>query len=78
MRQFFLTLTLLIASLQALAQVEDNAVWIDVRTPSEFEAGHVPGAAHLPFQSTWTRREMLPDSLDAPIVVYCEHGPRAA
>ncbi len=66
---------------QALgAEIEAGTapVVLDVRSSREYRSGHLPGATHLPFQSTWTRRDELPASLDAPIVVYCEHGPRAA
>jgi rhodanese-related sulfurtransferase len=50
---------------------------LDVRSGAEFGAGHVPGAINLPF---W--RLAFPGGLrglprDAPIVVYCGHGPRA-
>ena len=56
----------------------DAPLVVDVRSRAEFDAGHVPGAVHLPFQSTWSGRETLPPARDTPIVVYCEHGPRAA
>ena len=26
-----------------------NAIWLDPRTPSEFEAAHIPGAVNIPF-----------------------------
>jgi rhodanese-related sulfurtransferase len=48
---------------------------LDVRSRAEFEAGHVPGARHLPFEQTIAG---LPDAeRDLPIVIYCGHGPRA-
>jgi rhodanese-related sulfurtransferase len=50
---------------------------IDVRSRSEYEAGHLPGAIHLPFYSTWSSNAVLPAAKDTPVVVYCEHGPRA-
>ncbi len=65
-------------ALRAEIEAGTAPVVLDVRSTREYRDGHVPGAAHLPFQSTWTRREELPASLDEPIVVYCEHGPRAA
>ncbi len=77
MRQFFLTLTLLVASLQALAQVEDNAVWIDVRTPSEFEAGHVEGAVRIPWDGIEKGVAELGLAKDTPIYLYCGAGGRA-
>ena len=48
-------------------------VVVDVRSRREFEAGRVPGAVHLPFwRALFTR---LP--AQAPLVLYCGHGPRA-
>ena len=51
---------------------------LDVRSTGEYDAGHVPGAIHIPFQSVASRVAELPAELDTPIVVYCAHGPRAA
>jgi rhodanese-related sulfurtransferase len=53
-------------------------VVLDVRSTGEYEAGHVPGAIHIPFQQVGSRLDELPAAPDAPIVVYCAHGPRAA
>ena len=60
----------------ALEKAGTTPRFIDVRTPEEFAAGHVPGAVNIP-------RDQLPQhfsELEAsgqPIVVYCERGPRA-
>lgn len=52
---------------------------VDVRSRGEFEASHVPGAVHIPFYALLGGEEDLPvtTSVDEPLVVYCEHGPRA-
>ena len=50
---------------------------VDVRTQSEYESGHVPGAIHLPFYSVWTHNDDIKASPNNRVVVYCEHGPRA-
>jgi rhodanese-related sulfurtransferase len=50
---------------------------LDVRSSAEFEQGHVPGAIHLPFWQIRNRAAALPAATNAPIVVYCGHGPRA-
>jgi rhodanese-related sulfurtransferase len=50
---------------------------LDVRSRGEFEAGHVPGAVHLPFWNVGARLGEIPASAADPIVVYCGHGPRA-
>jgi rhodanese-related sulfurtransferase len=50
---------------------------VDVRTASEYDAGHVPGAVRVPFYSAWRDSPSLPSSKTELIVVYCAHGPRA-
>jgi len=52
---------------------------VDVRSRSEYEAAHVPGAVHLPFYAVLSRSEAIPGGSEGeePLVVYCEHGPRA-
>jgi rhodanese-related sulfurtransferase len=65
------------AELTARAVAGRAPVIFDVRSAPEYRRGRVPGARHLPF---WTPRwPRLAASMpaDAPIVVYCGHGPRA-
>lgn len=50
---------------------------LDVRTPAEFAAGHVPGAINIPFQHVGRRASELSAARDRPLLVYCGHGPRA-
>jgi len=62
-----------------LAQIRANTapVILDVRSRSEFERGHVPGAFHIPFWAALRRAQKIPAARGEPIVVYCGHGPRA-
>jgi phage shock protein E len=50
---------------------------LDVRTVSEFESGHVPGAINIPYTELRRRIGELGASSDREIVVYCEGGGRA-
>jgi rhodanese-related sulfurtransferase len=52
-------------------------VIVEVRTRREYEAGHVPGAIHVPFYMLLVRQDDIPGPREQPVVVYCEHGPRA-
>jgi len=52
-------------------------VIVDVRSQSEYESGHVPGARHLPFYAMWSHHDEINAKPEDPIIVYCEHGPRA-
>ncbi len=49
---------------------------IDVRNATEWEAGHLPGATHLPLGYLPDRLNDLPR--DQPIVVHCQGGGRSA
>ncbi|MBT4837831.1 MAG: rhodanese-like domain-containing protein [Methylococcales bacterium] len=51
---------------------------IDVRTEGEFKAGHVPGAVNLSLTSLIGRTDEINVKPNDPIIVYCEHGPRAS
>jgi rhodanese-related sulfurtransferase len=50
-------------------------VVIDVRTPEEYAAGHIPGALNIPFDRVAERIS----EIDAPhgVALYCMLGPRA-
>ncbi len=50
---------------------------VDVRTPSEFREGHIPGAINIPLQELRKFLVMIP-SKNEKIFVYCAHGFRAA
>ena len=64
---------------ELLAQINngDAPTIIDVRSKAEFDAGHVPGAVHIPFWQIGRRWPELGDKRESPVVVYCGHGPRA-
>ena len=55
----------------------ENAVLIDVRTPEEYEQGHIPGSKNVPLQSMGDVRETVPKT-DTPLFVYCRSGARSA
>jgi NADPH-dependent 2,4-dienoyl-CoA reductase/sulfur reductase-like enzyme/rhodanese-related sulfurtransferase len=48
---------------------------VDVRTPEEFEAGHIPGALLIPLHELRRRLDEIPR--DKPIVTYCNVGQRS-
>jgi rhodanese-related sulfurtransferase len=64
-------------ALLAAIQSGRAPVIVDVRTRWEYDRGHVPGAIHVPFYVLLVNRDEIPGPRDEPVVVYCEHGPRA-
>ncbi len=61
---------------QARALVAAGASLIDVRTPGEFHAGHLPGARNLPLDGLIARPGQAGPT-DRPVVLYCASGTRS-
>lgn len=59
------------------ARAED-AVVVDVRTPEEFEAGHVEGATNIDAQADDFEQQVAELDPGATYVVYCRTGSRSA
>ncbi len=51
-----------------------GAAIVDVRTPQEYAAGHIPGSINIPLDELSSRRNDLPAGQ---LVVYCQAGQRA-
>ena len=58
------------------ARAGGRAYVIDVRGLTEFDAGRVPGALHIPHTRIGLSADALP--VDKPLLVYCNSGARAA
>ena len=65
------------ADLAARIQHGDRLQILDVRSGTEFAAGHVPGAVNIPFNRVIAGLGDVPGSPDEELFVYCGHGPRA-
>lgn len=65
------------AELQALRQSRSAPVVLDVRSPEEFAAGHVPGAINVQHDQVESRLAELERFRDRDIVLYCRSGRRA-
>ncbi len=50
-------------------------LFLDVRTPQEYAAGHVPGAKNIPLQVLANHLDEIPRS--GKVFVYCESGARS-
>ncbi|MEM7258586.1 MAG: rhodanese-like domain-containing protein [Pseudomonadota bacterium] len=58
-------------------QNDEDGIFIDVREDSEFKAGHVLSARHMPLSNFDKRMTELEKSKDKPMIVYCATGSRA-
>ena len=63
--------------LKRIEKKDASMIILDVRTPEEFAAGHVPGAINIPYTHLPARVSELKDSGDKDIVLYCATGVRA-
>jgi len=54
----------------------DQTVLVDVREPSEYQAGHIPNAINIPLRTLAQTLDEIPR--DRPVVVYCSTGYRSA
>jgi phage shock protein E len=64
------------ALLARIERKDPELVVLDVRTPEEFAAGHVPGAINIPYTHLPARIAEVAGS-DKDIVLYCTIGVRA-
>jgi glyoxylase-like metal-dependent hydrolase (beta-lactamase superfamily II)/rhodanese-related sulfurtransferase len=64
-----------IAHGEAKRLLQEGAVALDVREPSEFEGGHLDHAKNLPLGSLAKSSSVIP--AEAPIIAYCGHGERS-
>lgn len=67
-----------ISEADLLAMKDAPPLLLDVRTPGEFAAGHVPGAWNVPVDDVGSRvDEIRTKAGGREIVVYCQSGTRA-
>lgn len=64
------------ATLRGWLTGEDVKV-LDVRSPAEFEAVHIPGSYNVPLEDLREHREELRRHLEDPVVLVCRSGRRA-
>jgi phage shock protein E len=65
-----------VSGAEARQLVQAGARLVDVRTPAEFAAGHIPGATNIPVQELGTRMHEL-EPKDRAVVLYCRSGRRS-
>jgi phage shock protein E len=73
----FCTAQLLSTGSLLIMATQTNAIWIDVRTSDEFNAGHIEGAAHIPYEEIALRIGEVTTDKNANIRLYCRSGNRS-
>lgn len=63
------------ALLERQAKGDPSLFVLDVRTPKEYAAGHVPGAINVPYDQVASHLAEIPKDKD--VVLYCQSGRRA-
>ena len=63
---------------EALRKIQNQqVVVIDVRSPEEYAAGHVPGAINMPHNTLDEHADTLADLKGKDLLLYCHSGRRA-
>ena len=55
---------------------DTGAVLLDVRTPNEYQEGHIPGSFNLPLQELDYAEDVL-ENKQTPLYIYCRSGSRS-
>lgn len=56
--------------------IDNGAVVIDVRTPGEFQGGHVAGSTNIPLQTIQSKVDEI-KNIGKPVVLCCASGNRS-
>jgi rhodanese-related sulfurtransferase len=67
-----------LGTLEATRLINEDAVVLDVREDSEWTAGHIPNAKHIPMSKLSARLNELEKLKGKPIIVSCRSGHRSA
>jgi rhodanese-related sulfurtransferase len=66
-----------VAEVDGLLSQEEGAVVLDVRTPQEFEAGHIDGAVNVDFLSDDFAEVIAELDRDTTYILHCKSGSRS-
>lgn len=66
-----------VEAVSSLQTKEQAPIWIDVRTPAEFESGHVSDAINIEYQNLGSAIMSIVPNKDASINLYCRSGRRS-
>lgn len=64
------------SNFQSEVMESSKPVLLDVRTPQEYQDGHIPESKNIPLQTLDKIRSMT-ENKDTPLLVYCYSGARS-
>jgi len=67
-----------VQGLKAALDAGEPLVVVDVREQSEFDAGHIEGALHIPLRQLAKNLDRLPAAKDSPLALICRSGGRSS
>ena len=67
-----------ISSSDYILSLSDNVKLIDVRTPTEFDSGHIQDAVNIDFFSESFQTDILSLNKDSKIILYCRTNNRSS
>lgn len=65
------------APVHKVETLSEHALIIDVRTPQEFQSGHVRGAINIPHTVIGLKMKGVTEEKDREILLYCHSGRRS-
>lgn len=77
MKALKILLLSLVTLLSALPAWAADKVWIDVRTPEEYQTDHIAGDVNIPLQTLKPEELAAKYGKDAELMLYCRSGNRA-
>ena len=77
MKKILVTISLLLICVFTIADKGASPLIIDVRTPAEWDTGHLDEAKHIEWQEISARISDLTANKDETIYVYCRSGGRS-
>ncbi|MCM8542852.1 MAG: rhodanese-like domain-containing protein [Lentisphaeraceae bacterium] len=77
MKTLILLLTFFLFFSLNAQDMKKKEIWIDVRTTEEFNAGHIEGALHIPYETIGKEISKHIKDKNTTIKVYCKVGGRA-
>ncbi|WP_341837841.1 rhodanese-like domain-containing protein [Chitinophaga pollutisoli] len=57
--------------------IDDTTIFVDVRTPDEYQEGHIPGALNIPLPDIFNRKQEIRGLGEKPVIFYCRSGSRS-